>query len=77
MGAAQHAESGLSEDGLTWRKVGILEQEQGAEFSYPAIIQTSDGLVHMTWTWKRQRIKHAVVDPTKIVPGDLLSTEPW
>jgi predicted neuraminidase len=67
----------VSEDGLTWRRVGILEQEQGAEFSYPAIIQTSDGLVHMTWTWKRQRIKHAVVDPTKIVPGELLSTEPW
>ena len=22
-----------------------------------------DGLVHLTYTWKRQRIKHAVVDP--------------
>ena len=67
----------ISEDGLTWRKVGVLEHEKDAEFSYPVIIQTSDGMVHMTWTWKRQRIKHAVVDPTAIVPGDVLSTEPW
>jgi predicted neuraminidase len=60
----------VSSDGRQWHKVGILEQEENAEFSYPAIIQTSDGLVHMTWTWKRQRIKHAVVDPARIQAGD-------
>ena len=31
----------ISEDGLAWHKVGILEQEQRGEFSYPAIIQAS------------------------------------
>ncbi len=55
----------------------VLEQEEKAEFSYPAIIQTADGLVHMTYTWKRQRIKHVVVDPAKIQPGDPLSKENW
>ncbi|MBI5774751.1 MAG: sialidase, partial [Verrucomicrobia bacterium] len=25
-----------------------------------------DGLVHITYTWKRQRVKHAVIDPAKL-----------
>jgi len=65
----------ISKDGIEWRKVAVLEQEQKAEFSYPAIIQTKDGLVHMTYTWKRQRIKHVVVDPAKIKTGEVLGLE--
>jgi cyclophilin family peptidyl-prolyl cis-trans isomerase len=53
----------LSEDGKSWRRVLTLEEEKGAEFSYPAAIQTRDGLVHVTYTWKRERIRHAVLDP--------------
>ena len=67
----------VSSDGRQWHKVGILEQEENAEFSYPAIIQASDGLVHLTWTWKRQRIKHAVVDPARIQAGERLSVAAW
>lgn len=67
----------ISKDGVTWRKVAVLDQEENAEFSYPAIIQTKDGLVHMTYTWKRQRIKHVVVDPSKIETGEVLSLENW
>ncbi|HSZ57762.1 MAG TPA: sialidase family protein [Tepidisphaeraceae bacterium] len=51
----------VSADGKTWRNVLVLEDQPG-EYSYPAIIQTSDGLVHATYTWKRQRIKHVVID---------------
>jgi predicted neuraminidase len=57
----------VSSDGKKWMAALTLENEPGAEFSYPAVIQTSDGLVHVTWTWKRRRIKHAVVDPTTLV----------
>ncbi len=62
----------ISDDGLTWRKAGILEREEGAEFSYPAMIQTPDGLVHISYTWKRDRIKHLVIDPQQIEVGEIL-----
>jgi len=56
----------VSEDGRFWRRVLTLEEEKGAEFSYPAVIQTGDGLVHVTYTWKRRRIRHAVLDPAAL-----------
>jgi predicted neuraminidase len=52
----------LSSDGRTWTQVLTLEDEKGAEFSYPAVIQSRDGLVHVTYTWKRLRIRHVVID---------------
>jgi predicted neuraminidase len=55
----------LSEDGINWKQVLILENLPG-EFSYPAIIQTDDGLVHITYTYKRDTIKHVVVDPRRL-----------
>jgi predicted neuraminidase len=64
----------VSRDGKTWQAALVLEHERG-EYSYPAIIQTSDGLVHLTYTWKRQRVKHAVIDPSKIVPRDFANGE--
>jgi hypothetical protein len=35
----------MSRDGKTWRGAHVLESEPG-EYSYPAVIQTSDNLVH-------------------------------
>ena len=55
-----------STDGAkSWQAALVLENEPG-EYSYPAIIQTRDGLVHITYTWKRQKVKHVVVDPLKL-----------
>jgi predicted neuraminidase len=60
----------VSRDGRTWQAALTLENEPG-EYSYPAVIQTRDGHVHLTYTWKRQRIKHVVLDPAKLRPRDL------
>jgi len=51
------------DNAATWRELFVLEDEPG-EYSYPAIIQTKDGMLHITYTWRRQRIKHVVIDPT-------------
>lgn len=50
-----------SPDGKVWTPVVMLEDSPG-EYSYPAMIQTRDGRVHVTYTWKRRLIKHVVVD---------------
>jgi predicted neuraminidase len=55
----------ISPDGRAWNMVLVLEDQPGQEYSYPAVIQSSDGLVHITYTWRRQRIKHVVIDPAR------------
>jgi len=56
----------ISQDGKNWTNVITLENEPKMEFSYPFVIQSKDGLVHITYTWKRQNVKHVIVDPNKI-----------
>ncbi len=52
---------GLSDDGDCWRVRKVLEDEPG-EYSYPAVIQTTDGLIHTVYTYKREKIRHCVFD---------------
>jgi predicted neuraminidase len=55
----------LSEDGLNWTDIAVLEDEGPKQYSYPAIIQGRDGLLHVTYTWRRENIRYAVVDPAE------------
>ncbi len=57
----------ISSDGKNWKPVLTLENQKG-EYSYPAVIQASDGLVHITYTYKRESVKHVVIDPEGL-PG--------
>ena len=61
----------VSPDGRKWSGALVLESEPG-EFSYPAVIQARDGLVHITYTWKRQKVRHVVVDPTKLALREII-----
>jgi predicted neuraminidase len=56
---------GISRNGQSWQNAFNVEDAPG-EYSYPAVIQASDNLVHITYTWKRERIKHIVLDPKNI-----------
>ncbi len=45
-----------SDEGRTW---SIKDVETGkGEFSYPSLCQASDGVIHLTYTYKRETIKH-------------------
>jgi len=61
----------VSEDGEHWKAALTLEDDKG-EFSYPAVIQTADGLVHFTYTYQRRKVKHVVADPQKFVLRDVV-----
>jgi predicted neuraminidase len=58
----------VSDDGINWKAAILLENDpdKDGEYSYPAVIQTRDGMIHITYTWNRKLIKHVVVDPAKI-----------
>lgn len=66
----------VSQDGNDWKAAALLENDvKGTEYSYPAVIQAKNGLIHITYTWNRKQIKHVVIDPEKIVLRPLLNGE--
>jgi predicted neuraminidase len=65
----------VSSDGRRWGAALVLENQPG-EFSYPAVIQAADGLVHVTYTWNRKRIKHVVINPAALTPRPIHHS-PW
>lgn len=56
---------GISVDGIKWHNIVELENEKG-EYSYPAVVQAEDGKIHITYTWKRRKIRHVIVDQEAI-----------
>eukprot|EP00192_Tetraselmis_astigmatica_P002956 CAMPEP_0117693912 /NCGR_PEP_ID=MMETSP0804-20121206/27153_1 /TAXON_ID=1074897 /ORGANISM="Tetraselmis astigmatica, Strain CCMP880" /LENGTH=557 /DNA_ID=CAMNT_0005507537 /DNA_START=188 /DNA_END=1861 /DNA_ORIENTATION=- len=77
------------DDGESWYDAMLLERFTKAdmvrklwtrypEYSYPAVIQAEDGMVHITYTYSisplkklkcgRENIKHVVVNPLKLEP---------
>ena len=72
-GARSPLNLAVSNDGEKWQAAFILESTPKEEFSYPAIIQTKDGMVHITYTWHRKKMKHIVVDPKRIASRDYVN----
>ena len=56
----------VSKDGKKWYASLILEDSPISQYSYPSVIQSSDGMVHIVYTWRRQKIKYVKIDPSKL-----------
>jgi predicted neuraminidase len=69
-GSRSKLNAAVSEDGINWKAAAVLEDDPDpdSEYSYPAVIQARDGMIHVTYTWNRKVIKHVVLDPSKIEP---------
>ena len=52
-----------SKDGIHWEHWMTLEDSPISQYSYPSIIQTKDGHIHVVYTWRRERVKHVEVIP--------------
>ncbi|SFU37274.1 alpha-L-fucosidase [Pustulibacterium marinum] len=50
-----------SKDGENWTDIYQLENEKEGEFSYPAIIQSENGIIHITYTHNRSHIKYVAL----------------
>jgi hypothetical protein len=48
------------DSGANWRRIAEIENTPGQEFSYPYMIRSLDGRIHLVYTWRRKRIKHVV-----------------
>ena len=47
------------------------------EFSYPAVIQSADGLVQISYTWKRQKVRVVTLDPRGFEPEPIAANGRW
>lgn len=56
----------VSRDGVTWYAALILEDSPISQYSYPSVIQSKDGMLHVVYTWRRQKIKYVKIDPRKL-----------
>ena len=54
------------DEGKTWKWKKKLENKKGGSFSYPSVIQASDGKIHLNYSYfytgDRKSIKHVVFD---------------
>ena len=54
------------DEGRTWETPLALESNPG-EYSYPCVIQSSDGRMHITYTFRRYTIKHVELDENWLI----------
>jgi len=66
----------VSKDGIKWYAVLILEDSPISQYSYPSVIQSKDGFVHIVYTWRREKIKYVKIDPRKL-KGKLIKEGKW
>ncbi|MFA9390221.1 MAG: exo-alpha-sialidase [Prolixibacteraceae bacterium] len=66
----------ISNDGKHWNASLVLEDSEISQYSYPAVIQAADGMVHIIYTWRREKMKYVKVDPSKLNEVEIVD-EKW
>ena len=57
----------MSRDGVALKQALTLDDAPIRHgYAYPAVIQTRDGRIHVTYTFDRRMIKHVVIDPARL-----------
>ncbi len=62
----------VSSDGSHWNAAVVLENDTLGQYSYPAVIQSTDGMVHIVYTWRRKKIKYVEIDPSKLEAKEIV-----
>jgi predicted neuraminidase len=64
----------ISSNGTDWEPWVTLENDPRLDFSFPAVVQTQDGVIHITHTHGIKTVKHVAISPGKS-PSELSATE--
>lgn len=49
----------VSPDGISpWRRICVLDQVASEYFAYPFLNQSSDGVIHLVYSWKMKKVRH-------------------
>ena len=66
----------LSRDGVNWDVVlPHLDYQGGSALDYPFMIQSADKLLHVVYSWKKEKINHLVLDPWVLTSEDSTSAD--
>ncbi|MCY1370285.1 BNR repeat-like domain protein [compost metagenome] len=59
------------DEGITWKWKHLLEDQEKGGYSYPALIQSADGRIHITYSYHpeshKKTIKHVQLKPENLV----------
>lgn len=64
-----------TDQGKTWQSSVDVESEPGAEFSYPYLLQTDDGMIHLAYTHRRESMRHVVFNEEFLRSGTDLPSD--
>lgn len=56
----------VSNNGDTWFAAAVLAVKELTDdewYAYPSVIQSTDGFVHIVYTWRRTKIRYLKIDP--------------
>jgi predicted neuraminidase len=67
----------ISKDGINWFAALVLEDSPISQYSYPSVIQSKDGMIHIVYTWRRLKIKYVKIDPSKLEMKYPIVNQQW